>query len=268
MTVQRRKIEREKNEKKTKYSIFFLAFTSFIIFSIGVAFYVTSTPNIDMVSGCDIEKVTPTMVVIIDRTGELTANHKRMLKNFINKEVNSLAVDTRLQIYTIDDKVFKGASKPIIDICKPKSKKDINKLYENVTIESKKTDVFNNKLELAINTAVLGKDGNSSPIIEAIYDVVSNSKLNDEIKVNRIMLVSDLIQHSELISFYNNNRYDMKNIKLALDEFPSLRDVDINVLYLQRNNKEGKIQTPELLQWWENVFNIASANSLKVYKVR
>ena len=266
MTVQRRKIERKKKENKTKYSIF-LVLILLISSIVGAVFYVTNSPSIDIVSGCDIEKVTPTMVVIIDRTGELTANHKRMLKNFINKEVNSLAVDTRLQIYTIDDKVFKGASKPIIDICKPKSKKDINKLYENVTIESKKTDVFNNKLELAINTAVLGKDGNSSPIIEAIYDVVSNSKLNDEIKVNRIMLVSDLIQHSELISFYNN-RYDMKNIKLALDEFPSLRDVDINVLYLQRNNKEGKIQTPELLQWWENVFNIASANSLKVYKVR
>ena len=51
MTVQRRKIEREKNEKKTNYSIFFLAFTSFIIFSIGAVFYVTSTPNIDMFQG-------------------------------------------------------------------------------------------------------------------------------------------------------------------------------------------------------------------------
>jgi len=93
-----------------------------------------------------------------------------------------------------------------------------------------------------------------SPIMESILSIsVTNLSGKKRSKVKRrLILVSDLLQNSQALSFYGNHldfeRFQKSSSYRGLN--PDLREVSFELLYLQRQTKQ-KIDEGDLLNFWK-----------------
>ncbi len=98
------------------------------------------------------------------------------------------------------------ALKPAFQICRPKSGSESNELTEN----SKKIDKdFKEKFEKPLIDILSANTGQAqnSPIAEAIMDINLSTAMRDA-EYGRIILFSDLMQHSSNVSTYGCNNPD------------------------------------------------------------
>ena len=160
-----------------------------------------------------------------------------------------------------------GLSKPIFDSCRPKDGSQTNELYENKQMIAKTFNVhFLDKLKVITATLEEIENATSSPIIESLSDISILYNLSTNLKLKKLIIVSDLLQHSKNLSSYNTNLKELNNDKLSL--IPDLFGIDVQVYWLQRNNNEQRIQNSGLLHWWEQVFETSAVSDYKIMKVR
>lgn len=96
--------------------------------------------------------------------------------------------------------------KPAFQMCRPKSGSESNELTEN----SKKIDKdFKEKFEKPLADILAANTGQAqnSPIAEAIMDINLSTAMRDA-EYGRILLFSDLMQHSSNVSTYGCNTSD------------------------------------------------------------
>jgi hypothetical protein len=239
----------------------------FIILAGAAGWHVITKPKIDKETLCELDIVSNTTVILFDKTGGFSANQQRIVSRAITTEVDKLVVGDRLTIYEIDDKEYMGLSKPIFDSCRPKDSSETNELYENKQMIAKTFNVhFLDKLKAITATLDDTESAISSPIIESLNDISALYNLEVSLKLKRLIIVSDLLQHSGNFSFYKTNIKEIDKDKLSL--MPDLFGTDIQVFWLQRSNREQKIQNSGPLQWWEQVFETSGVNDFSVMKVR
>jgi hypothetical protein len=239
----------------------------FIILAGAASWYVFTKPKIDKETLCELDVVSNTTLILFDKTGGFSANHKRIVSRAITAEVDKIVVGDRLTIYEVDDKEYMGLSKPIFDSCRPKNSTETNALYENEQMVTKTFNVhFLDKLKAITANLDNTENAISSPIIESLNDISALYNLESSLRFTKLIIVSDLLQHSENFSFYKTNLKDIDKEKRSL--MPDLFGIDVQVFWLQRSNEEQTIQNSGLLQWWEKVFETTGVKDLSIMKVR
>jgi len=96
-----------------------------------------------------------------------------------------------------------------LNLCKPPSGEDANQLYENPKLlEQRFRERFVQPLEATLNRLLRSEPANSSPIMESLQSLVTRALLSsrDE-RPLRLVVISDLLQHSETFSFYRGDRW-------------------------------------------------------------
>lgn len=242
---------------------------SILLIIIGVVFWIiTTTKSYDDSTLCELNTETLLTVVLFDKTGGFSENQKRLVTKAINKEKNALTTGERLAVYEIDSDTMKGLSTPIFDKCKPRDGSKINIIYENdKLIKAVFNKQYSSVLTKVTNKLITAENALSSPLIESLQDLVAISSLNDKVKLKRIVFISDLLQHSDNISFYSS-RPESFNFEAVLPLVPDLFEVDIQLYWLLREGKERGIQNANLIPWWERFFENAGITDLKIMKVR
>ena len=97
----------------------------------------------------------------------------------------------------------------------------------------------------------------ASPIIESLAYVASDFERDNSQRM--IVLVSDLMEHSSVISMYSDtwldelNNQSEKSAKLR----PMLKGIDMTVLFMTRAEQTN--QTVELLSWWRKYLKDSKA---------
>lgn len=91
--------------------------------------------------------------------------------------------------------------------------------------------------------------------------------LDSSVTLKRVILISDLLQHSDALSFYRSSPNDHSPMSIQ-SQTPDLFGVDIQVYWLLRNSSEKNIQNSGLMSWWEHLFETANAQNFSVMKVR
>jgi hypothetical protein len=231
------------------------------------AWSIYTKPDINNTTLCEVGVLHKATVVLFDKTGGFSPNQKRTLTKAVEAEVGELKMGERLTVFEVDDTEYKGLSKPIFDSCRPKSKAEANEFTENPEMIAKQfNNDFMGKLRLILNELEGKGDATNSPLIESLSDIAILYNIDKGLKIKKLLIVSDLLQHSPDFSAYNNTLKTVAPEKLSL--LPDLFGVDVQVYWLLRDKKEQQIQNKGLLPWWERVFEATTVKNLSVMKVR
>ena len=208
------------------------------------------------------------LVVIVDQSEALSISHKDQVTELVSKlliDESVAPVGTHISIFTFGKNDFKQSGegqsiKPLVSVCRPKN--SANPLYQNGRKINHQFEArYLKPVQGAIEGAASGSLGERSPIMEMIQYISSHTSLNADDKpgAKRLVLVSDLLQHSESYSSYSNRSYIVPSGLL-----PNLKGWNVNVLAPKRYGSDQALQAGENIKMWNSFFKAAQASSLNI----
>jgi len=208
------------------------------------------------------------LVIVVDQSEELSISHKKQVSDLVSEllaDDSVTPVGTRISIFTFGKNDFKANGsgqniESILSLCKPQ--KSANPLFQNVR---KVNHLFESRylkpIQSAIDGAISGSLGERSPIMEMVQYVSTHTALNRDYKSGpkRLILISDLLQHSEGYSSYNNKR-----LQVPERLHSSLKGWDVIVLAPKRYGSDQTLQVGGNLKIWNTYFKTAEVSTINI----
>ena len=227
-------------KKRTPLAKIFVCALGFVlIFGAFAGVLLYDEPSLNSTDACPIEPgyTQVSLSIALDATDVYGPAQRREIVNKIWDYVYKMAVHDRIKMYT----VVHGEQTPLLDLCKP------GPSLKNSPAERKLRELeFKDFIEDALD-ALQGTQS-SSPIIESIGWIAADYSRDDS--TQRIVLVSDLIEHSDVISHYNPSWIEQyeRNRSRILDQCPNLEGIHIDILVPTRSGVPT--QNNDLYMWW------------------
>jgi hypothetical protein len=147
-------------------------------------------------NGCDY----PAVRILVDKTDPWDVHGSGRLEKIIRNIKDGLAVSERLSISVLDQS-GSDIPTPVFDMCNPGRGDQANALYKNPRkIHEKFEAMFDQPLERMLADLLKPGTAPRSPLIEAIQNFPPAGGRD------RLVIVSDLMQNSELFSLYRDSR--------------------------------------------------------------
>ena len=171
-----------------------------------------------------------------------------------------------IQLYVTDNHDVNSVEglKPEIELCVPADFKDANALIENPKMMQETYQEFLNKFSGILRDFLTTQEG-ITPLLETVVGVAnSKSFLEHETKQRNMFIISDMLQHSDDYSHYNQGvswESFEKNMPSSSVYFRTrLNNVRYQVFQAIRDTPEDSpLQTAELSNFWSKFFNKAGA---------
>ncbi|OLF77657.1 hypothetical protein AWH62_03000 [Maricaulis sp. W15] len=226
--------------------------------------YLTLTPEeYDSETLCLAGALPPHRVVIIDKTDLYSPEQAAGIEQTILSERDALAVGERLSLYELNES-GQLRNTNSFSLCNPGAGEQVNPLYRNPErIQARYEALFAEPLDRALADLVLPKDAPSSPIIEALARLAQHPSFDNTVPGRRIVLVSDMLQNSEIFSVYGRRRGSLDSrippadtVATAIRDTygDSLRGVTLEIRLIPRQRWEAD-QHGALMAYWDTVFN-------------
>lgn len=196
-------------------------------------------PEVDPTTGCPVGRghTAVTLTVLLDATDPFGAAQQRAIINRIWDEVDALAVYDRIRVFAVSP----GPSAPSFNLCKPGRQLQDSPVERRLR-EAQFKEFLDGGLREVQRTAP------SSPIIASLGWVAVNRERDES--AMRILLVSDLMENSEVISHYDEEwpSFYARNRERIHDQCPMLEGIQIDVLLATRplEATQGNV----LIEWW------------------
>lgn len=142
------------------------------------------------------------VAILVDVTDPLAPAQAMKLREYVRREVDRAETGTEFSLGMVsDDPARLGAQ---VALCKPHSGADVSQLNQNVRlVEGRYEDRFLKPLNGLFESMISASNAKQSPIMEALQALIGDTPgfvTFDGPK--RVIVVSDLLQHSEAMSFY------------------------------------------------------------------
>ena len=158
-----------------------------------------SANNYDHDNLCPREGNYPVIKVVIDKTDPFDKQTSQRLAKLIRKLKDTLQAHERLSIHVLDETGTYSPS-PVFDMCNPGRGDQANSLYENPRrIQMCFEEKFATPLEIMLEDLLRPGIAPQSPILETAISLRTPGK-NE-----RLVIVSDMMQNSENVSFYGGS---------------------------------------------------------------
>ena len=213
-------------------------------------------PSLDAISACPRESgyTLETLSIALDATDTYGAAQRRSLVNRVWESVDTMKVYDRIKIYMIKP----SEQIPLLNLCKP------GRNLQNSPVEQQLREVIFKEL---ISESLQHLDGTlpSSPIIESLGWIAADHERDGSTR--RILLVSDLIEHSEIFSQYDPNwMRDYENNRSRIhNQCPNLEGVEIEILFPTRPSRPT--QDNELVTWWASYLTACGGNVIRIERI-
>lgn len=201
-------------------------------------------------------------VILIDTTDPLSAEENRQLRKRVEQVREKVAKDAKLSVFFIDDKSADMLDEQFCR-CNPGSASDANPLVSAPRRIAKKWNTsFGTPLDSALHLASARPASRSSPIMEAITYVTEREDFAASIPGRRIVLISDLVQHSAVYSLLRGASTYASFQRQARDEgmIPDLKGAEVEIDQLMRPNYR-LVQTDRLRDFWRSYFRDAGVSA-------
>ena len=215
-----------------------------LLFACAFAFFYlnsASTP-VNPVTGCAAtpKQSSSALSILLDSTEPYSPIQMARVTDRIIEKVSELEPLDRVRIYKVDD-VSNGLLQPYFDFCKP----DPNANASPIVARFKQA---NFAFMLEENLKEMQGTRSNSPIISSISSIAVD--LPKSFESRSIVLVSDLIENSDLISMYDYNwRKELVLAQRRLNaKRPMLNGITLEVLFIPRPNRPQ--QDTALRDWW------------------
>jgi len=217
-------------------------------------------PALTADTNCRADRKDPAhTILLIDQSDPFTDNDLGWVQEFIDAEARTLPRFGRLTVLT-PNAADPYDPKVIFAKCSPGSAEDANPLLSNPRmIEDNWRDTFFQPLSGEIQTALKETRQPASPLSEALFAAADRADFQSGRKGRRLVLVSDLMQHSSDYSFYKlGANYDAFEETKLSGYIPSLENVDVVARIVPR--REYDLPLGEVKTFWRAYFRSTGAN--------
>jgi hypothetical protein len=246
---------------ETRRAAIILVAAVLAIVAVGVALYLSRTPQLDAATGCPVgQRVPPEhTVVLIDQTDPLTARQIDYAKSVILAEYDRLKPEGKLTIGSI--RADLGQDDHDFSRCRVRRGADVSPITSNPDmIEAQFRHTVGDALNDYLNSLRHAPTAPKSPIVETVDAALDAPDFGPTVKARRLAIISDMAQNSSEISEY-------KGTGSGLDPSPAVRDelsrdmhgVAVRIHYVRRPALAA-IQTPTQRAFWTDWFKRQGAD--------
>jgi len=214
--------------RKDKHGVLIIAGVTVIFLSLFLLTYQlkASADNYDHETLCRNDGDYPTLKLLIDKTDPWTSRDKEKLAALIRRTKARLVENERFTIFVLDETGTYSPS-PVFDMCNPGRGDQASSIYENPRLVQQ---LFEEKFAAPLDSIMtdLLRPGVApqSPLLEAIVALKGSGHKE------RLVIVSDMMQNSEAISFYRRDK--LTSSKASIDQIcmsPNLyKSVEVHVI--------------------------------------
>jgi hypothetical protein len=228
--------------------------------------------------GCPVKGPHSEHVVLFDQTDTIkdkpiVAKDASFFLEQIKAEVPQYS---RLSIYVIKNDPDGKNIEPIISVCNPGDEKNLGFFEKSgITLTVKKymknwEENFSEIIDPVISKMMEKTTSPTSPIFEMVNAVSINSfKHSNSKDINKLIIFSDFMHHTDGYSFYNNSNINFKKFQSTLyykQVYTSLRDnVDVDLYCYKRfdNNQCGM----KIENFWNKYFQDIDTSKLDFHRI-
>lgn len=154
---------------------------------------------------CDQSAASAATLILVDATDGLTDGQVAFIKDNFIKDLEWTEEDEAITFVALHDDPLQMMNSK--SFCAPKPISEINSVTDSVSQIKSKNRQFRRALNSGFDNLVKDfsdrKGADSTLLLEAIAEVYRNNRYNfKNAKTKNLVLVSDLYQHSEIISFF------------------------------------------------------------------
>jgi len=226
---------------------------------VGVLGYAVSTlwekGRINEITLCHLGGARNITMILLDLTDPLTGTQSARLDTIIQDEVHRSSTDTMISFGVVSEDPDNWGAR--FAKCKPATGEDANSLYENPRLIQERYDrEFMKPMLGELANAVSGEAENRSPIMEGLQSLISETPDFTRAKGERkILIVSDMLQHSDILSFYRGQGWDYFSESGGAQRLAgNLNAVSVEILLIPRSGSNLPNRT-EVDDFWSRYFD-------------
>lgn len=207
------------------------------------------------------------IAILVDVTDPLTLTQYSKLQAWLAKSINDAPRGTQFTLGIVSDNSEKWGTKTAL--CKPQDAGSADGFTQNAKlIGSRYKSDFLDPLEAQLANMVRASGAKQSPIMESLQTLIAQTPGFVTFSgPRRIILISDLLQHSSVLSFYRGDDWESFSSSAAFQRMGhSLLEAEIEIYQVPRPG-EG-VKRPEILEdFWLRYFDIQGAHLPKVKRL-
>jgi len=196
------------------------------------------------------EEISRETIIVIDATDNFNHTQALRIKKEIGLILSSAIIDERFSLYVIDETINKESEK--FSVCNPGDGSNKSELTSNKRRLKKNWEaLFYDRFTDAVDELIGAHTAIQSPIIEMIKFVSVNTFLDSRATEKRLVIVSDMLHHTQQYSHYRGSPdyTEFSKTPYALTMQPLLEGVDVQIFYLI-NEKHILLQNRGHIEFW------------------
>lgn len=211
---------------------------------------------------CLTGETPPHVGLVIDKTDLYSPDQAQAIEQLVLETRDQLEIGERLTLFELDAR-GELVNTDGFSLCNPGRGEQINPLYRNPQrVEARYQALFEGPLQAALADLVEPKESPASPILESLARLAVTEDFDADVPRREVVLVSDMLQNSQLFSVYGPARGDLENRlpdprrvadAIEAEYGEALAGVSVDVYIIPRRGWEQD-QATILRGYWEAIF--------------
>ena len=214
-----------------------------------------AAPALDPENECRMDRNDPAhTILLIDQSDPFSENDLAWVDELIDAEARALPRFGRLTVI-LPNSAQPYDPKTLYAHCSPGSVEDANPILQNPRmIDDTWREHFYKPLSSTVGETLKTTSQPSSPLFEALYAVGDRADFQSNRSNRRLVIVSDLMQHSDGFSFYRTGTdLEAFNQTSLAGQTPQFDGVDVVARIVPR--QEYDLPISELKAFWRSYFD-------------
>lgn len=261
----------QRNAKRSRRAWVLIAFVGLVVVGFSAAFLTLKSKQriLDQVTLCPPDPDS-LAVLLVDVTDPMNLAQRQDFLNQLERLRNSIPRYGKLSIVKVDAASSRLLT-PVIERCNPGTAADADEYTGNPkALQEKWEKGFRNPLDEAFSLLAAASGAERSPILESVQSVAltefQTAQAQD--KPRRLILASDLLQHTDRLSFYGPlpPAEQVVNSDAFRAARTDLKGISVELWMLQR--LDGKQTQPRALpELWDILMREQGGTVQRVYVV-
>ncbi|MCI4646197.1 MAG: hypothetical protein MRY64_15555 [Hyphomonadaceae bacterium] len=219
----------------------------------------SAPPAVDPQTNCRMDRKDPAhTIILIDQSDPFGPNDVDWVSELLDGEARTLPKHGRLTV------MQPNAGRPfdpvrLTSVCSTGSPDKANPILSNprMVADTWRTQFYEPLVE-TVETAMLDTVEPASPLSEALYAIADRADFQSGQRNRRLIVVSDLMQHSGAFSFYRRGAdYGAFRETALVERMPALDGVDVTARIVPRQNYD--LPMGEVKAFWRAYFRDTGA---------
>ena len=219
-----------------------------------------AAPPLDQETECRMDRRDPAhTILLIDQSDPFSENDLSWVDELIDAEARSLPRFGRLTV-VLPNSAQPFDPKTLYSHCSPGSVDDANPILQNPRmIDDTWREHFYQPLAGKVGDTLKTTSQPSSPLFEALYSIGDRADFQDSRNNRRLVIVSDLMQHSDGFSFYRSGADLAAYSDASLSQqVPQMDGVEVVARVVPRQNYD--LPMGEVKAFWRAYFDKTGAS--------